>query len=139
LIHILKIEDLSQQLVGERKFSWELTAGAKQDIFTGELHRPYAQGGLGLGYDFSPNLIGYSMLSAELNDSAAKIDAVSETALVYQHEAFGFKLSQIFQQRQNKALANDTRFEFKYRVTKNTDLRLLLSHRDNYLAYQYFW
>jgi hypothetical protein len=139
LIHILKIEDMGQQLAGERKFSWTLAAGVKQDIFSGELHRPYVRGGMGLGYDFSPNLIGYSMLSAELNDSAAKIDAVSETALVYHHDAFGFKLSQLFQQRQNKALANDTRFELKYRVTKNTDLRLLLSHRDNYLAYQYFW
>jgi hypothetical protein len=139
LIHILKIEDLSQQLAGEKKYSWELAAGVKQDIFTGELHRPYIQGGLGAGYDFSQNLIGYSMLSAELNDSAAKIDAVSETALVYQHESFGFKISQVFQQRQNKALANDTRFELKYRVTKNTDLRLLLSHQNNYLNYQYFW
>jgi hypothetical protein len=139
LIHILKIEDLGQQLSGERKFSWELGAGVKQDIFTGELHRPYVQGGMGLGYDFNQNLVGYSMLSAELNDSAAKIDAVSETALVYKHESFGFKISQLFQQRQNKALAHDTRFEFKYRVTKNTDVRLLLSHRDNYLTYQYFW
>ncbi len=138
-IHILKIEDISQKLAGERKFSWELAAGVQQDIFTGELHRPYAQGGFGLGYDFSQNLIGYSMLSAELNDSAAKIDAVSETALVYRYEAFGFKLSQIFQKRQNRALANDTRFELKYQVTKNSDLRLLLSHRDNQLTYQYFW
>jgi len=138
-IRILKIEDLGQKLSGERKMSWELAVGAKPDVFTGELHRPYARAGLGAGYDFSSNLIGYSMLSAELNDSAAKIDAVSETGLVYQQEPFGLKLVQHFQQRKDQNLASETRFELKYRLAKNADLRLLLSQKNKLLTYQIYW
>ena len=138
-IRILKIEDLGQKLAGERKMSWELAVGAKPDVFTGELHRPYTRAGLGVGYDFSPNLIGYSMLSAELNDSPAKIDAVSETGLVYQQEPFGVKLIQHFQQRKNYDLASETRFEFKYRLAKNADLRVLLSATNKLLTYQIYW
>ncbi len=138
-IRILKIEDLGQKLAGERKMSWELAVGAKPDIFTGELHRPYTRAGLGAGYDFSSNLIGYSMLSAELNDSPAKIDAVSETGLVYQQEPFGVKLIQHFQRRKNEDLSSETRFEFKYRLAKNADLRVLLSPKNKYLTYQIYW
>lgn len=138
-IKILKIEDLVQQLAGERKMSWELALGAKQDIFSGELHRPYARAGMGAGYDFSANLIGYSMLSAELNDSTAKIDAVSETGLVYQQEPFGVKLVQHFQQRKNQDLSSETRFELKYRLAKNADLRVLLSQKNKLLTYQIYW
>ena len=138
-IRILKIEDLGQKLTGERQMSWELAVGAKPDTFTGELHRPYVRAGLGAGYDFSSNLIGYSMLSAELNDSAAKIDAVSETGLLYQQEPFGVKLTQHFQQRKDQDLASETRFEFKYRLAKNADLRLLLSQTKKVLTYQIYW
>ena len=138
-IKILKIEDLGQKLVGEKKLSWELAVGAKPDPFTDELHRPYVRGGFGVGYDFSSNLIGYSMLSAELNDSPAKIDAVSETGLVYQQEPFGVKLVQHFQRRKNEKLANETRFEFKYRLAKNADLRILLSQKNKLLTYELYW
>ncbi len=138
-IRILKIEDLGQKLSGEQKMSWELALGAKPDVFTGEVHRPYARGGFGAGYDFSPNLIGYSLLSAELNDSAAKIDAVSETGLVYQQEPFGLKLVQHFQQRKDQDLASETRLEVKYRLAKNADLRVLLSNKNKYLTYQVYW
>jgi len=102
-------------------------------------HRPYVRAGLGAGYDFSSNLIGYSMLSAELNDSAAKIDAVSETGLVYQLEPFGVKLTQHFQQRKNENLASETRFELKYRLAKNANLRVLLSQNNKSLTYQIYW
>lgn len=138
-IKILKIENLGQQLTGERKMSWELAMGAKPDVFTGQLHHPYLRAGLGAGYDFSSNLIGYSMLSAELNDSAAKIDAVSETGLVYQQEPFGVKLTQHFQRRKNEELSSETRVELKYRLAKNVDLRVLLSENNKSLIYQYFW
>ncbi|MBC7752242.1 MAG: DUF4105 domain-containing protein [Candidatus Saccharibacteria bacterium] len=138
-IKILKIENLGQQLTGERKMSWELAMGAKPDAFTGQLHHPYLRAGLGAGYDFSPSLMGYSMLSAELNDSAAKIDAVSETGLVYQQEPFGLKLTQHFQRRKNEELASETRFELKYRLAKNVDLRMLLSQNNKSITYQYFW
>lgn len=138
-IRILKIEDLGQKLAGERKMSWELAVGSKPDAFSGELHRPYVRAGLGAGYDFSQNLIGYSMLSGELNDSPAKIDAVSETGLVYQQEPFGVKLVQHFQQRKNQDLASETRFELKYRLAKNADLRVLLSQNNKYLTYQIYW
>jgi len=138
-IRILKIEDLGQKLAGERKMSWELAVGAKPDTFTNDLHRPYVRAGLGAGYDFSSNLIGYSMLSAELNDSAAKIDAVSETGLVYQLEPFGVKLTQHFQQRKNENLASETRFELKYRLAKNANLRVLLSQNNKSLTYQIYW
>ncbi|GAC1373421.1 MAG: DUF4105 domain-containing protein [Aquirhabdus sp.] len=138
-IRILKIEDLGQKLTGERKMSWELAVGAKPDVFTGELHRPYVRAGMGAGYDFSPNLIGYSMLSAELNDSHAKIDAVNETGLVYQQEPFGVKLTQHFQFRNHQDLARETRLELKYRLAENADLRVLLSQNNKYLTYQVFW
>ena len=138
-IHILKIEDLNQKLAGEKKLSWELAVGAKPDIYTGELHRPYTRGSLGVGYDFAPHLVGYSLLGAELNDSPDKLDAVSETALVYQQEPFAVTLSQTFQQRRDHALVHDTRFELRYRVAKNMDFKLQLSNRDNNLAYQYYW
>ena len=138
-IRILKVEDLGQKLAGERKMSWELAIGAKPDVFSGELHRPYVRAGLGVGYDFTQNFIGYSMLSAELNDSAAKIDAVSETGLVYQFEPFGVKLTQHFQRRHNQDLASETRFEMKYRLAKNADLRVLLSPNNKFLTYQIFW
>ncbi|MDE2419791.1 MAG: DUF4105 domain-containing protein [Gammaproteobacteria bacterium] len=138
-IHILKIEDITQPLAGERKFSWSFNLGAKQDLFTGELHRPYAQGGWGVGYDFSSNLTGYGVLGAELNDSHAMVDAVGEMGLVYQRERLGFTLKEYVQERYRQGLAHDTRFEFKYRMTKNTDLRLLLSRQNNALMYQYFW
>jgi hypothetical protein len=138
-IKILKIEDLGQKLVGEKKLSWELAVGAKPDPFTDELHRPYVRGGFGAGYDFSSNLIGYSMLSAELNDSPAKIDAISETGLVYQQEPFAMKLIQHFQRRKNERLASETRFEFRYRLAKNADLKLLLSQKNKLFTYQFYW
>lgn len=138
-IKILKIENFGQKLAGERKLSWEFAAGSKPDVFTGELHRPYTRAGLGLGYDFSQNLIGYSMFSAELNDSAAKIDGVNETGLVYQQEPFGVKLTQHFQIRNHENLARETRFEFKYRLVKNADLRVSVSNKNKYLTYQVYW
>lgn len=138
-IHILKIEDISQPLAGEKKFSWSFNLGTKQDLFTGDLHRPYAQGGWGVGYDFSSNLTGYSLLGAELNDSHAMVDAVSEMGLVYQREKFGFTLKEYLQERYRQGLAHDTRFELKYQLAKNVDLRLMLSRQNNALMYQYFW
>jgi hypothetical protein len=138
-IHILKIEDLSQQLTGERKYSWQLSAGAKPDTYSGALLRPYVQAGIGAGYDFSPSLIGYSLLGAELNDSHAKVDLTSDTALVYLHGDLRAKLILHLAQRKDEYLAHETRFELQYRVAKNADIKLLLSNQTQALSYLYYW
>ncbi len=138
-IHILKIEDISQPLAGEKKFSWSFNLGAKQDLFTGDLHRPYAQGSWGVGYDFNSSLTGYGLLGGELNDSRAMVDAISEIGLVYRRERLGFTLKEYLQERYRQGLAHDTRFELKYQLAKNADIKLMLSRQNNALMYQYFW
>ncbi len=138
-IHIVKIENLAQPLTGENKYSWQLSAGAKPDAYSGALLRPYAQAGIGAGYDLTPHLIGYSMLGAELNDSQAKIDLLSDTALVYLHDDLRAKLIQHFEQRKAERLLRETRFELQYRVAKNADVSVLLSNRTRALSYQYYW
>lgn len=138
-IHILKIENLGQQLTGEDKYSWQLALGAKPDAYSGELLRPYAQVGIGAGYDFSPSFIGYSMLGTELNDSKAKIDLLSDTAVIYLHDDLRAKLIQHFEQRKNERLLRETRFELQYRLAKNADVSLLLSNQTRALSYRYYW
>jgi hypothetical protein len=138
-IHILKIENISQPLAGEKKLSWAFNLGVKQDRYTGQMHRPYGQGSLGVGYNFNSKLTGYSLMGVELNDSHALIDVISEIGFVYKREQIGFKLTEYLQQGYGQGLAHDTRFEMKYRLSNNVDLRLLLSRQSNYLEYQYFW
>lgn len=73
-----QIENLAEPLAGEPKLSWQLAMGLKQDSFDQTANRPYAKGGVGIGWHTSNQLLGYAMLNAEVHDNDGHIDGMAE-------------------------------------------------------------
>lgn len=138
-LKMLKIEDLSQPLIGERHWSWELATGLQTDAFNDRRYQPYILAGIGGGYRWNEYLIGYGLLDAELNDSHQKIDGILHAGMVYKKNQFAVQIDHQTRKRDSLAAKSLTQTTLKYDLAKNADVRLILKSRDVGMSYQYYW
>lgn len=140
-IKLLKIEDISKPLVGERKFSWEIKAGLQNDMISkNNENMYYVDVSAGVGRQLNKNIMMYALLGLEVNDSKSHVDALAKSAIVYKHNHQAVLLENRLRKRANHRLYASTKLLYKIAPSKNTDIRISLeNHKGLGLSVSYFF
>ena len=126
-----QIEDVAQPLHGEPKLSWQLKTGAREDVFTGAHHSPYATAGIGAGIKFDDDMLGYGMLNTAVHDQESHADVGLELGLRVKAHDRAAELSYQLTKRASYPAAQLTTLTLRQQLSKNNDARLIVTHGED--------